>query len=97
MKKNKYPHMLNEVEMRWKIMEELKWIPKVMWTPKIKERTCAQGNRISGNKWGSCFVGKFKFVKLMHIWEDLGEYLVEIFVGNCPHMGYHPYTLVVPS
>jgi len=24
MEKNKYPHMLNEVEMRWKIMEELK-------------------------------------------------------------------------
>ena len=39
---------------------------------------------------------KFEFVKLMHIWEDLGEYLVEIFVGNCPHMGYHPYTLVIP-
>jgi len=37
-----------------------------------------------------------KTVKLMHIWEDFGEYLVETFVTNCPHMGYHPYTLVIP-
>ena len=34
--------MLNEAEMRWKIMEELKSSPKVIWTPKIKEKTRAQ-------------------------------------------------------
>lgn len=33
--------MPNNVEMSWKIVEELKWSPKVMWTPKIKENTCA--------------------------------------------------------
>jgi len=48
MEKNKYPHMLNVVEMKWKIMGELKWSPKVMWTPKIKEMTCAQ---IKSNFW----------------------------------------------
>ena len=48
MEKNKYLHMLNEVEMRWKIMEELNLSSKVMWTPKIKEMTCAQ---IKSNFW----------------------------------------------
>lgn len=41
MEKNKYSHILNVVEMRWKIMGELKWSLKVMWTPKIKEKTCS--------------------------------------------------------
>ena len=30
---------------------------------------------------------KFKFVELMHIWEDLGEYLVEIFLGE--YLSFH--------
>ena len=33
--------MLNVMEMRWKIMGELKWSPKVMWNPKIKENMCS--------------------------------------------------------
>ena len=67
MEKNKYPRMLNVVERRWKIMEELKWSPKVMWSPKIKESTSAHGNQISGNKWGSYLLGNSNWEVNAHL------------------------------
>ena len=36
-------------------------------------------------------------IRICEISAYLGEYLVEIFVENRPHIGYHPYTLVIPS
>ena len=96
MKKNKYLHMLNLAEMWWKIMGELKWSPKVMSTPKIKERACS--NKIEflalNEKVG------YLEIRICEVNAHLGGFEIISggdFCGKFPHMGYHPYTLVFPS
>jgi len=62
-----------------------------MWTPKIKEMTCSNKIEFIALKDKVAYLE----IRICEVNAHLGEYLVEIFVGNCPHMGYHPYTLVI--
>ena len=61
----------------------------------------SQGDVDSQNQGKDMCSNKFEFlalnekagyleIQICEVNAHLGEYLVEIFVGNCPHMVYHP-------